>query len=255
LVAALALLAAAGAAVAACYYGMLVGGLYLSAASAVFPVALAAAATRAAVKYSHCPSRALAGALGAACGLAGYLGYFHLDQCLRWGVAWPAVDRLPGYVAFRMETDWWQRASRGAFLRPRQPQAGVRPARALAAANWRTWSWAGFAFEVLLLAGVPLAVGVVSAGEPYSERRRRWCSRESLVLEPAAGPALRQALAEGTVGEWVRAGPRKVGAHQPHCRAPPCASALSGLSQFFLNRRTRPEPLCEGEAGGRTSYP
>jgi hypothetical protein len=30
---------------------------------------------------------------------------------------------------------------------------------------------------------------------------------------------------------------------------------VAGLSQFFLNRRTRPEPLCEGEAGGRTSYP
>jgi hypothetical protein len=215
--AALALLAATSAAVAAGYCAMIAGGVYFSAVSVFFPVVAVAIATRAAVKHAHCRSRVLAGVVGAACGLAGYLGYFHLDQCLRWGAPWAAVERLPGYVAFRMETDDWEMLDRGAVLRPKPPAPGVRPVRALARAHWRTWNWAGFFFEALVLAAAPLVTGVKSAAEPYGERRRRWCSRESLTLAPDAGRALRRALAEGTVAAWVEAGPRKVAAHQEHC--------------------------------------
>jgi hypothetical protein len=215
---ALAVLAAGSIVIAAAYCGMIAGGMYFSALSVFFPVVAAAIATRAAVRLAHCRNRVLAGAVGAAFGLAGYLGYFHADQCLRWGVPWVAVERLPGYVAFRMETDDWELLDRGAMLRPQPPAPGVRPVRALAKANWRTWNWAGFFFEALALALAPLATGVKTAAEPYSERRRRWCSRESLTLAPEAGPALRRALADSTLAAWVEAGPRKVGAHQKHCQ-------------------------------------
>jgi hypothetical protein len=212
---ALAVLAATAAGIAAFYCGQ-IRIFYLSGMSIFVPVLLGAGGARAAVKRGHWLNPALAGALGAACGLAGYLGYFHADQCLRWGAPWSAVDRLPGYITFRMETDGWQRMSKGALLRPQQPAPGVRPHRPLAKTNFRSWNWANFAFEALALALVPLTTAVVSARAPYSERRRRWYSREQLTLAPKDAVALKKALAEGTVGRWVDSGPRKVGAHLPH---------------------------------------
>jgi hypothetical protein len=229
------LLAAVSAGIAAAYAGMIAVEMYFAALAVFVPVLVTASATRSAVKHAHCRNRLLAGALGAACGLAGYLGYFHLDQCRRWGVPWTAIERVPGYVAFRMETDRWEVIGKGAILHPAQPAPGVRPWRPLAGANWRTWNWGEFAFEALALAGVALATGVVSAAEPYSERRRRWCSRESLTLAPEAGPALRQALAEGTVAAWVEARPRKVGGHQPHC----------AVSVWYTPAEEREEPDLE----------
>jgi hypothetical protein len=214
--AALAVLAATAAGITALYCGQIFGGVYISALSVFWPTLLVAGGARAAVKRGHWRNRAVAGALAGACGLLGYLGYFHADQCLRWGVPVTAVERLPGYVAFRMETDQWVKFDRAAALRPLPPAAGIRPERPLAKANFRSWNWAGFAFEVLLLALVPLATAVVSAGEPYSEKSGCWCSRELLTLAPDTVAALRRALAEGTVGAWAESGPRKVGAHQPH---------------------------------------
>jgi hypothetical protein len=213
---ALALLAAASAGIAAIDCGQIFISFYLSAMSVFLPVLLVASAAQAAVRRGHWRNPVLAGGLGAVCGLAGYLGYFHADQCLRWGVPWTAVDRMPGYVAFRMETDHWQRMSKGALLRPQQPAPGFKPNRPVAKANFRSWNWAGFAFEALALALVPLATGVVSARTPYSEQRQRWCSREQLTLAPNDVVALKKALAEGTVGQWVDSRPRKVGAHLPH---------------------------------------
>jgi hypothetical protein len=215
---ALALLAAVAVGIAVGYYAMLIGGVYISAMSVFWPVLAATGATWAAVKRCHCRNRALAGTLGLVCGLTAYLGYFHLDQCRRWAVPWTAVARLPNYVVFRMETDQWQLAGKGAFLRPQPPAPGVLPFRPLANIRWRSWNWAGFFFELLTLAIASAVTGGAAAAEPYSEKRRRWCSRESLILAPEAGQGLRAALAERTVGAWTEAGPRKVGAHQPHCK-------------------------------------
>jgi hypothetical protein len=213
---ALAVLAATAAGIAALYCGQILSPFYLSGMSVFLPTLLVAGGARAAVRRGHWRNPVLAGALGMACGLAGYLGYFHIDQCVRWGQPWLAVERLPDYIAFRMETDHWQRMSKGALLRPQQPWPGVRPQRPLAKANFRSWNWAGFAFEALVLAVVPLATGFASARVPYSERRRHWCSQEQLTLAPDHVAALKRALAEGTVGRWVDSGPRKVLAHQPH---------------------------------------
>jgi hypothetical protein len=213
---ALAVLAVAASLIAAVYCGMIFIGVYISALSVFVPLMIVVGGSQASVERGHWRNPVIAGALGAMCGLTGYLGYFHADQCLRWGVPWTAIDRLPGYVAFRMETDQWQRMSKGANLCPQQPAPGVRPQRLLAKAQLRSWNWAGFAFEALVLSLVPLATSVTSARVPYSERRRRWCSREQLTLAPNDVAALRRALAEGGVDRWVDSRPRKVRADQPH---------------------------------------
>ena len=213
---ALAVLAGTAAAIAAVYCGQIFSGLYISALSVFFPLPIVVGGAQAAVRRGHWRNPVVAGALTAVCGLTGYLGYFHADQCLRWGVPWTAVDRLPDYVAFRMETDSWQRMSKGAKLCPLEPAPGIQPQRPLAKARFWSWNWAGFAFEALVLTLVPLATSVTLARVPYSERRRRWCSREQLTLAPDDVASLRQALAEGGVDRWVDSGPHKVRADQPH---------------------------------------
>lgn len=251
---ALAYLAAASIGIAILYLLMLRQDVYMAILSVVFPAALAAAATRLAVKYAHCRNRGLAAALGMVCGLTGYLGYFHLDQSTRWGVPWTALDRVPNYVAFRMATDQWDPALQTAVLRPAAPAPGVQPARPLGQADLRSWSWLAFWFELLVLSGVPLTVSFATAGEPYSERQRQWCNRESLFLKSGAGAALRQALADGTVAAWVDAGPPKVGAHQEHDKisiwyTPAVAEDEPELEAYVTPGHGRPLQLFPAEAG------
>ena len=137
----LAWLLGTSAVIAALYMGLLLKGCYISAISVMFPLITAAAFVTAAVRYLNCRSRLLAGVLGAACGLGGYVDYFHLDQCVRWGAPVLAVDRLPGYIVFRLETDQWRWADKAAFLEPQKPQPGVQPQLALANAQFPAVSW------------------------------------------------------------------------------------------------------------------
>lgn len=215
-VASVALLVACALGIVAIYCFLIYIEVYPSGLSVVFPAALAGGCARWSVKRGHWRNPALAGTLAMAMGLLGYLGYFHADQCWRWGVAPSAVDRLPGYIAFRMETDRWQLADRAFALIPRKPAAGDRPNLPLAQVKLLSWNWLGFAFETLILALVPLFIAFRAAGEPYSEPRRRWFLREKLTLAPDSVTALRKALANGTVSRWIDAGPKKVASHQPH---------------------------------------
>src|SRR5262249_14870059 len=129
--------------------GMLVGGIYIPMMSVFLCLIPASGLVRKVVEYADCRNRFLAGMVGAACALVGYLGAFHLDQCMRWHVPWSAVDRVPEYVAFRMATDTWDASGRAVVVRPLQPAAGVRPAAPLANADFLSWHWALFFLEAL----------------------------------------------------------------------------------------------------------
>ncbi|MCI0358425.1 MAG: hypothetical protein L0211_08080 [Planctomycetaceae bacterium] len=168
------------------------------------------------VRSAHCRSQVLAGVLSGLMGLGGYSAYLHADQCLRWGVPWTAVDRLPGYVVFRMETDRWHFVHQGALLRPAEPAPGVVPWRRLAAVNVLTRNWGQLLFDVCTLTIGPLAGGMVAARKPYSESRRRWCACEKLVLARKEGVALGEALITNQIDVWVQSGPHKAGEHEPH---------------------------------------
>ena len=198
-------------------YGMLVIGVYIPMATVFLCVLPAVGTVWKVVGYTHCRNRSMAGVVGAVCGLAGYLGYYHLDESLRWNVPWPAVDSVPEYVAFRMATDRWEVIHRGVVVRPQQPAPGVQPAALLANADLLSWHWAVFFLEAFMAAGATLGAAVLRASRPYSEKRGRWCVRESLLLEPEAGPALRLAMSEGSVIDWVELYPQRVSADQKHC--------------------------------------
>ena len=175
-------LVGASAAIAVLYLLMLQSGWYFSAISIMFPLLIATGFVAAAVRYSHCRSRLLAGVLGTTCGVLGYLAYFHLDQCIRWQAPPLAVHRLPGYIAFRLDTDRWRWVDKAAVLEPQPPQNGVQPLLPLANVRLRSWSWGLFLFDLAALSIAPLATGVATARRPYSEKQRRWCECESLLI-------------------------------------------------------------------------
>src|SRR5262245_3241308 len=214
----LAWLVGTSAVIAAIFMGLLLKGCYISAISVMFPLITAAAFVTAAVRYLHCRSRLLAGVLGAACGLGGYLAYFHLDQCVRWGAPILAVDRLPGYIVFRLETDQWRWGDKAAMLEPQKPQPGVQPQLALANAQFPAMSWILFLFELSALTIAPLTTGVAFASRPYSEKQRRWCVSESLFVTQQSGKLLRRHLRDDSITSWAESAPNRVAEHQPHSK-------------------------------------
>src|SRR5262245_5606110 len=208
----------ASAVVAALYEAMLLRGCYFSAISILSPLLVAAGFANRAVRYAHCRSRLLAGALGFACGLFGYLTYFHADQCVRWGAPILAVNRLPGYIVFRMETDQWRWLDKAAVLEPLAPQNAVQPQLPLAGARLLSMSWGLFLFDLGALTLAPLATGIATASRPYSEKQRRWCVCESLFVSKAAGAELRAALRHDSIAEWALSEPERAIEHRPHCK-------------------------------------
>src|SRR5262245_51836210 len=75
----------------------------------ILPVTVLASFVRRAVANANCRNPIVGALLGAYAGAFTLAGMYHVDQCTRWGISWDRVDRLPGYVTFRVETDglWW----------------------------------------------------------------------------------------------------------------------------------------------------
>jgi hypothetical protein len=204
--------------IGAFYFTLLSHGWYLAALSVLVPVMIACGYMSWCVRFLHCRNRVLAGTLGASCALLGLAVYFHIDQHVRWQVPLTAVERLPGYIAFRMETDLWVPYSKGAILVPQARAEGMEPVGRFTLEGPASWNWRLFLFEALALTLAALVTGLRGAKRPYSERWHRWCDSESLFLTKDSAAALRKSLGEGTVEEWVEAGPRLVSDRQRHCK-------------------------------------
>jgi hypothetical protein len=213
--AALLLLALSGA-IAAGYTAQLSLSYHFMVLSAIFPVFALGWGVHRAVHSAHLRGPLLAAALGACCGLAAYLGYFHLDHCLRWRASPLAVGQLPAYIAFRMETDQWNWQGKGAWLVPLPPGPGIVPQRPLAAARIWSLNWGVFGIELLLLAGVAAGTAWSAASRPYSESRGIWLDQAQLSISPEDAEALEQALGERTIADWAAADPRLVQEHEQH---------------------------------------
>src|SRR5262245_13611610 len=107
LTAAVSLLAAISIALAIGFLIVLLVGLHFPLIILAIPVFGLIACARYAVHYAQIRNPLLAAVLAGTFAAAGYLGTFHLDHCFRWQAPWTAIDRLPAYIAFRMQTDGW----------------------------------------------------------------------------------------------------------------------------------------------------
>jgi hypothetical protein len=142
-----------------------------------------------------------AGGLGAFVMLA----HFHIDQCRRWGVAWKRLDRLPGFVAFRMETDgWWVPNDKLLCRAPEPANPAIAPWRVPVPAA--TMSWVVLLAELLGVGLIPAAAGWRAAVRPFDEAANDWCVRDRVFVTPESARLLQEALATDALAEWTRTG-------------------------------------------------
>jgi hypothetical protein len=93
----------------------------------IFPAMFVYWLIRRTVGSTKTRNRLIGFVLGLFAGTVLVLGLYHIDQCSRWGVGWHSLDRLPGYITFRMETDLWVHEGRAICVHPAPSQAGVVP--------------------------------------------------------------------------------------------------------------------------------
>lgn len=179
-----------------CGAAMVQEGIYVLGGTAIFSAMFIGMLSWGGIKWSHCRNCYLAAGLTACCSLAGYLGHYHLDQAVRWQVPIQRIDRLPGYIAFRMATDQWRIGGRLIRVEALAPQPGILPWRSLAEFPL-TIKWLGFLAEVVICTGAATASAWLGAGQPYSEGRRRWCRREVIFFPAEARAELEHGLKAG----------------------------------------------------------
>jgi hypothetical protein len=217
----------------------------------ILPATFVCGLAQQAVAWSHCRNRAAGVALGLLVGVVTAAGMYHIDQCSRWGVDWERLDRLPGYVTFRMETDtWWAQDQRMPLIRPEPAQVGVDPWVA-PRVNWN-WHWATFLGELAVLVLMPAGFARARAGRPFSERRGEWFARDTLTLTPGSAAGLRVALDTGALAEWAAGGVEKTLTHESHVVAsvwycPRTDAGTEAESEVYLSVGSGPLILLEPE--------
>lgn len=183
------------------------------------PLGLKTWLIRMAIRDSHCRNPLLAASLLGGIGLLLFLGSYHVDQCRRWGVGWDRLDRLPGYVTFRMETDgWWAIDGRMPLVWPLSAPDHPRVVPHLPPRVSFTAHWLVFGAELLIHTLVPAFFAWRFASRPYSERLRAWFRQEHLAATPPSAWALREALRSDAVPQWAAGGLEKTDEKGEHVR-------------------------------------
>jgi hypothetical protein len=208
------ILVAASAVVTAGFLRMILSGLYPPFGSVTTSILVLIGGPWAAVRYGRWRNPTLSAVLGVMCGLIGFAAYFHLDQCLRWGAPWTAINRLPRYVAFRITTDQWIDRNGFPWLTPQPAAPGAQPAAPVINAAWFSMNGLNFAWESAFLALAGGITGWYYAGLPFSERHNRWMRSESCQLDVMNTRRLLDALASQTVEQWAGSHSRKLLANQ-----------------------------------------
>jgi hypothetical protein len=165
-----------------------------------------------AVRFGACRNPRLAVGLGFAVGLVAFLGGYHVDQVRRWGAGWAELDRLPGYVFFRLQTDTLRKDDSGFNRIVTAPAPGVVPSRP---PSWPDrWTWLLFAFDALFLVALPALAARLAAHGPFDEATGIWLSHQRAYIAAVEEPAFLAALTEGRLADWAEELKLKPAVHQ-----------------------------------------
>jgi hypothetical protein len=168
-----------------------VAGFYASVLMAILAALITSGIVFLYVGWAHCRNQYLAAAVGLLSGWTMYFGFYYfrmIDQAAP-GVAVGLAD-LPDYIVFSMRTSviraFGDRAKAG------QPQ---RP--------FVLGNWIAFAVEFGFATILPTAAGWRRAGYAYSRELETWMRRETAMLPPLCGPAVRELLLDGDLDHFV----------------------------------------------------
>ncbi len=158
--------------------------------------------THTAIRISNCRHRGIGFALGFFAGLLVLLGMYHIDQCSRWDTGWARLDRIPGFIVFRMETDgWWWPDGRMPMVWPLPQQADIEPW--LPNPTEWNWHWLAFLGELVVIIAFPAGIGWQRASVPLHEELGVWMVRVRSYIAAGEEPGFLTALDNGQLRSWA----------------------------------------------------
>jgi hypothetical protein len=141
---------------------------------------------------ARCRNRAVAIWASALLALLLYLGNYYIGMLQAFGAAEALrVDRFPGYLRLRMETDYSHNA-REVVAVPDRERIPLAPNASQQALNWLA-----FGGELLAVIGVLVVTGAVSSSPTFCESCGKWMKSEKLALRAGVGKPLWNSLQQG----------------------------------------------------------
>lgn len=199
---------------------------------AALPVAAASYLT---VRWSHCRNLPLALGIGGLSALVLFPGYFHIHFITMAGPAWiTRVDRLPQFIAFRMNTDV-ELDQRG---QPKQTNV--------------VSNWVFFTIELVVVLCTVAGMAAYRASRAFCEPCQRWMRMAIHTAPPGSSNQIGVLLAEGRLHELSVVPLITAGPNQPSCmirvescwnvtRNPACRTYLT-LQENVGNARSKARP-------------
>jgi hypothetical protein len=155
-----------------------------------------------ATEEGKCRNPLIIGSFVFVCCLVMWLGIYHVDQCTRWNIPWTAIDRLPGYITFRMETDGWFGYTKAPVVWAVPHDLRIDPY--ITPRITPTVRWISFLGELIALVLVPTVTCWRRARRPFSEQLEQWFAETKTSLTQESAHLLTRALLNQTIPDWVK---------------------------------------------------
>ncbi len=141
-------------------------------------------------RFGKCRNGRVSGCLGGASGLLAYLAYYYFSACFAANLQLVNPQVLPAYIEWRLETDITKKHDDRFPDHLRKPDYG---------SNVFT-----FVYELGFLVAFPLCLGWNRSRRAYSVARSEWFQSETVNFPPYSGEALRQAMNQGELDQFLK---------------------------------------------------
>lgn len=140
-------------------------------------------------RFAKCRNGRVSGFLGGASGIFAYLAYYYFSACFAANLQLVNPQVLPAYIEWRLETDISKKHD------DRIPDHLRKPSYGLNVFN--------FVYELGILVALPFHLGWNRSRRAYSVARSEWLQTETVNFPPYSGEALRQALNQSELDQFL----------------------------------------------------